>query len=713
VVSAVLGLFKTRRSALFELDSASGSLVCVAVAGERDPVTWVGQRFGPREGVVGRAVDERRPVWTSDLLADPRIVVTPWVRERAREAGYTGVAAVPLTIQGGVIGALSISDNYQRVFGNEELRLLSAFGDQAALALQQARLLSESNRRRQQAEALSEIGRTISQSLDVEEVAQRIADSVRALFRAENTAVFRLEPESQDLITVAASGNVGQADPKSVAFPGGTGVVGLAVRTRQAVSTADLLADPRVTLEAMARARIEQSPYRAVLAVPLIITGRVIGALGIGASPGRVFASEDIRLAETFADQAAAALENARLYEATQQAYEDLKRTQDQLVQAQKMESVGRLAGGVSHDFNNLLTVIAGRAQLAIRQVDPQSQMRRDLEAISGATERAAALTRQLLAFGRKQVLQAQVLDLHVVVEGINRLLARTIGEDITIKTVTAPDLGRVKADPTQIEQVIMNLVVNARDAMPEGGQVTIETSNVDLDETYARTHMEVPPGPYVMLAVTDTGIGMDRDTQTRIFEPFFTTKEPGKGTGLGLATVYGIVKQSGGHLSVYSEQGRGTTFKVYLQRVDEPVATLLPVDGGETPRGSETILLVEDEEGVRDLAREILEAGGYRVLVARHPTEALPIVTSHDETIHLMVTDVVMPTMSGPELAERIRGLRPDLQVLYMSGYADNAIVQHGVLEAGLAFLQKPFTPDALVRKVRDALAMQRTISR
>jgi CheY-like chemotaxis protein len=225
---------------------------------------------------------------------------------------------------------------------------------------------------------------------------------------------------------------------------------------------------------------------------------------------------------------------------------------------------------------------------------------------------------------------------------------------------------------------------------------------------------MEVPPGPYVMLAVTDTGIGMDRDTQARIFEPFFTTKEPGKGTGLGLATVYGIVKQSGGHLSVYSEQGRGTTFKVYLARVDEPVASVLPIGDGETPRGSETILLVEDEEGVRDLAREILEASGYRVLVARHPPEALPIVATHDETIHLMVTDVVMPTMSGPELAERIRGLRPNLHVLYMSGYADNAIVQHGVLEAGLAFLQKPFTPDALVRKVRDALAMPlRTTSR
>jgi PAS domain S-box-containing protein len=713
IVSAILGLFKARRSALFELESASGSLVCVAVAGERDPANWVGQRFGPGEGVVGRAVAERRPVWTSDLLADPRIVVPPWVRERARETGYAGVAAVPLTIQGEVIGALSISDADRRVFTDEEVGLLSAFGDQTALALQNARLLSTSNRRRHEAEALSEIGRTISQSLDVKEVAQGIADSVHALFSAENAAVFRLEPESQDLITVAAAGNVGQTDPMSITFPGGTGVVGLAVRTRQAVSTVDLLADPRVTLEAGARARIEQSPYRAVLAAPLIVTDRVIGALGIGASPGRVFSSEEVRLAEAFADQAATALENARLYQATQQAYEDLKRTQDQLIQAQKMESVGRLAGGISHDFNNLLTVIAGRAQLAMRHFEPDSQMHRDLETITGATERATALTRQLLAFGRKQVLQAQVLDLHVVVEGINRLLSRTIGEDITIRTVTAPDLGRVKADPTQVEQVIMNLVVNARDAMPEGGQLTIETSNVELDETYARTHVEVRPGLYVMLAVTDTGMGMDRDTQARIFEPFFTTKEPGKGTGLGLATVYGIVKQSGGHLSVYSEQGRGTTFKIYLARVDEPIPSALPEGVRETSGGSETILLIEDEEEVRDLAKEILEASGYRVLVACHAAEALPIVKSHDGIIHLVVTDVVMPQMSGPELAERIKTLRPNLRVLYMSGYADNAIVQHGVLEAGLAFLQKPFTPDALVRKVREALRMPRSTIR
>ena len=530
VVSAVLALFKARQSSLLRLEDASGSLVCVAAAGEIGHTAWVGQRLAAGEGAAGRAIADGRPVRSPDLLDDPRFVLPDWVRERAREVGYGAVAAVPLRVQGEVVGALFIADSRGRVFTEDELGLLAAFGDQAALALQNARLYSESNRRRREAEALAEVGRTISRSLDVKEVAQHIAESVRALFRAENAAVFQLEPESDDLVTVAASGHVGPAAPESVTFPGGSGVVGLAVRTREVVSTTDLLTDRRVTLAAEARARIEQAPYRGVLAAPLIVMDRVIGALGLGVQAGRVFTAEEIRLVEAFADQAAAALENARLYQQTRQAYEDLKQTQDQLLQAQKMEIVGRLAGGVAHDFNNLLTVIAGRAQIATGRLGPDSKVERDLDLIRGAAERASALTRQLLAFGRKQVLQAQVLDLHVVVENMNRLLERTIGEDIIIATAANPGRGRVKADLTQIEQVILNLVVNARDAMPGGGRLTIETADTALDATYARTHPEVRPGPYVMLAVSDTGVGMDPDTRARIFEPFFTTKEPGKG---------------------------------------------------------------------------------------------------------------------------------------------------------------------------------------
>ncbi len=378
---------------------------------------------------------------------------------------------------------------------------------------------------------------------------------------------------------------------------------------------------------------------------------------------------------------------------------------EDELRQAQKMEAVGRLAGGIAHDFNNLLTIIAGRARFALERMAAGVSAQRDLDTIIGASSRAETLTRQLLAFGRKQMLKVQVLDLTEVVERTRQLLERTVPEDIAIATVAGRGVGRVTADPTQIEQVIVNLVVNARDAMPRGGRLTIEVANADLDDTYARAHPEVKPGAYVMLVVSDTGLGMDRETQARIFEPFFTTKEPGKGTGLGLATVYGIVKQSNGHIGVYSELGRGTTFKIYLPRVPEATAVAALEPAHPARRGSETILLVDDDQEVRDLAGEILTSEGYTVLVAEHPDQALVASDRHPATIHLVITDVVMPGMNGPQLVERLKASRRDVRVLYMSGYADGATLHHGVLEAGQAFLQKPFTRQSLAAKVRETL--------
>jgi PAS domain S-box-containing protein len=388
------------------------------------------------------------------------------------------------------------------------------------------------------------------------------------------------------------------------------------------------------------------------------------------------------------------------------QAAEALQKTEEQFRQAQKMEAIGRLAGGVAHDFNNLLTVITGYSQLLSETLtydDPEKGL---VDEIGKAADRAAALTRQLLAFSRKQMLATKVLDLNTIVTDMQKMLQRLIGEDIKLVTALEPALAAVKVDPGQIEQVIMNLAVNARDAMPEGGTLTIETANTELDELYTAAYPELRPGSYVLLAISDTGCGMDETVKARLFEPFFTTKEVGKGTGLGLATVYGIIKQSGGHIAVYSEVGHGTTFKVYLPLAEGNVAAQsAATKPDELAPGTETVLLVEDEDRVRVLTRRLLEKNGYKVVEALNGVEALQYFDGNPEPVDLIISDVVMPEMSGPQLAQQIRLRQPDLKVLFLSGYTDSALIHNGVLNVEKNFLQKPFTPDALARKVREVL--------
>ena len=381
-----------------------------------------------------------------------------------------------------------------------------------------------------------------------------------------------------------------------------------------------------------------------------------------------------------------------------------LRGTEDQLRQSQKMEAVGLLAGGIAHDFNNLLSVILCYGELAVARLESDQPLVADIREMIKAASRAADLTRQLLMFSRQQVLEPKVLDLNEVLTGMEKMLRRILVADVDLQVVLATPLARVRVDPSSLEQVIMNLVVNARDAMPTGGKLTMETGDVFLDEEYAKRHFGVTPGPHVMLAISDTGKGIDKLTQARVFEPFFTTKEKGKGTGLGLSTVFGIVKQSGGSVWLYSEPGKGTTFKVFFPSVDQKRDSLLP----EPPRilrGNETILLIEDDDQVRVLTGSILRKSGYQVIEARSAAEALRSSEAHAARIDLLLTDVVMPELSGPELAKRLMPTRPDMKLLFMSGYTDSGIVRHGVLLATTAFLAKPITVGSLTAKVREVL--------
>jgi PAS domain S-box-containing protein len=558
-----------------------------------------------------------------------------------RQEGVTSLLMLPLIIRGEVVGSLALGTTEPRHFSSEEISLAWSVADQVAGALDHARLTQT---QRHLATAIEQAGESI------------VITDTQGTIQYVNPAFERITGYSQ-------AEAVGQ--------------------------------NPRFLKSGKHTTAFYQTLW-ATITAGQVWQGRLVNRKKDG-----TLYTEEATISPVRNESGEIASYVAVKRDVTREL-----RLEEQYYQAQKMEAIGRLTAGVAHDFNNILTTINGFSELMSLELAPDDPLQDSVKKVLGSGQRAAGLVRQLLAFSRKQIVQPAALNLNEAITSLDKMLRRIIGEDVELETIPAPGLWLTKADPVQVEQIILNLAVNARDAMPQGGKLTIETANVTLDEAYATGHLEVQPGEYVLLAVSDTGLGMSEEVKAHLFEPFFTTKEPGRGTGLGLATVYGIVKQSGGDIWVYSELGRGTTFKIYLPRMHE---TAHAVEPHPAPRdilsGTETVLVVEDEEGVRALARRVLEMRGYTVLEAGHGGEALLLGERRQEPIHLLLTDVVMPRMSGHELANRLAALHPEIKVLYLSGYTDQVIVRHGVLEPGVFLLQKPFSPQALAHKVREVL--------
>jgi signal transduction histidine kinase/HAMP domain-containing protein/ActR/RegA family two-component response regulator len=634
------------------------------------------------------------------------------------KAGIRSIIMVPLIAEDQAIGVLTLRSTKTEAYADQDVRLTESIASQIAGAVASAQLYveraqavegarkseEETRRLAEENAIVAEIGRIISSTLSIEEVYERFTEEMRKLIPVDRTAFTIINLEDRTATTVYESGiKIPSRHPGEV-FPLSGSATEKAEQARSGliIKTED---ENEVASWVPGLLPVFRTGIRSVMMIPLISRDRVIGVLNLQSSMPNSYTEKELRIAERVGTQIAGAIANAHLFKERLRAEKEMADLQEQLRQSQKMEAVGRLAGGIAHDFNNFLTVMKARSQLALLGLKERDPLKESFEAIDNAATKSANLVRQLLAFSRRQVMEMIVLDLNTLLRDLEKMLRRLIGEDIELFMVLAEDLGRVKADPGQIEQVVLNLAVNARDAMLQGGKLTIETANVELDEAYARSHVATKPGRYGMLSVSDTGVGMTQEVKKQVFEPFFTTKEKGKGTGLGLATAYGIVKQSGGNIWVYSEPGQGATFKIYLPRVDQPLAKEMKKAESGVFRGAGVILVVEDEEGVRNAVLEMLKKQGYSVLGADNAGEALLICQQYKDTIHLLLTDVVMPKVSGPELAKRLGAFHPEMKVLYMSGYTSNAIVHHGVLDREVNYIQKPFTFEGLARKVWEVL--------
>ena len=704
-------LFKLIHKSISSLLYAENCFVAL-----HDPVTdlmhyefWV-DKFDPCPGPRPGKGFSNHILRTGQPMLLNRDLTDEFVRRGEVEKSGTASASwlgVPLRTHSQTIGVLVVQHyEDEHAYDQRDLEFLMSVGSQIALAIERKQAehaLQEANKRalteyESLVERIAALGQTLGSARDLTIIFRALRDFSVASVPCDGMMISLYDKDKQTRRLAYCWTDNQEFDPDNlVAVPVRDGLTGRAIKTGSVIIENEYQVISHPDILVIGECDRERTPHSA-LSAPMTVMGRTVGCVEIQSYQPGAFEQEHATAMRMAANLAANAVENIILIEREQAKEEQLR-------QAQKMESIGTLAGGIAHDFNNLMTAVTGYSELALRSLSADHALRPKLEVIKSAGERAAGLTRQLLAFSRKQVLQPKVLDLNSIITGIAQMLPRVIGEHIDLRFRLGNPLGQIKADPGQIEQVILNLAVNARDAMPAGGCLTIKSENVHLTGKFDRGDLTLQPGHYVIMSVTDTGFGMDAETQSHIFEPFFTTKEVGKGTGLGLSTVYGIVKQSGGSLWVYSEVGQGTSFRIYLPRVDEIVESEVIETDAAALRGEETVLLVEDEDVVRNLSKEILETYGYSVLVAANGREGLRVGKEFQGQIDLVITDVIMPLMSGREMAEGLKTIRPDTRVLFMSGFTDDAIVHHGVLDEKVFFLQKPFSPEALAGKAREVL--------